>query len=362
MKNRLLALCATLATCLSMFAIDYMYIELKDGKVVKYNVDDINQAYFGKETKDTSTVNSQHGGTNVADVVYIEPLKFKISSDSTVEVIDGNYSKLDTITIPSKVNVNGKVYSVTGIANWAFFDCLKLRSIDIPESVSYIGSGAFTNCSALTSIKLPKSLTTISDSIFASCTGLKNVIIPDGVTFIDNQAFWECNSLENITIPNSVTKIGYRAFYGCFNLKTVTLSKNTEFEEMTFPKITTIIYSDEELDFDYDYSDYDYDFGDGVGVKITAKGGSGEYDISVNCGNPGSFGGYILALDSLSDNEWKLLLYEKYFLSPGTENSCNGFENLYNNTTGVYTAWIRICVIDKVTGEELCKDISLDFK
>lgn len=56
---------------------------------------------------------------------------------------------------------------------------------------------------------------------FTARTKLKSVVIPDTVTYISANAFNRCNSLTTITIPKSVEKIGVNAFSKCENLKTI---------------------------------------------------------------------------------------------------------------------------------------------
>ena len=48
-------------------------------------------------------------------------LRFKILSDSTVELTkESSYRNHDSITIPEKVRIGGKVYTVTSIGYFAF--------------------------------------------------------------------------------------------------------------------------------------------------------------------------------------------------------------------------------------------------
>ena len=112
---------------------------------------------------------------------------------------------------------------VSGIGDYAFFNCSGLTSITIPNSVTTIGSNTFNICTSLTNVTIPNSVTTIGSYAFFTCTSLTNVTIPNSVTTIDSYAFGYCPSLDNVTIPNSVTTIGSYAFLNCSSLTNVTI-------------------------------------------------------------------------------------------------------------------------------------------
>ena len=128
--------------------------------------------------------------------------------------------------------------SVTKIQERAFFDCKDLSivfaegitkipgcvsgygawggsgivSITIPSSVTFIGSYAFAYCSGLTEMTIPEGVTTIGSSAFIDCSGLASITILEGVTRIGDSAFLGCSGLSELTIPSSVTSIGEKAF------------------------------------------------------------------------------------------------------------------------------------------------------
>lgn len=137
-------------------------------------------------------------------------------------VENASHSMTDVI-IPSKVTIDGVVYSVTKISSKAFWYHGDMKSISIPNSVTSIGSQAFYNCSSLTSISIPNSVTSIEYDTFEGCSSLATVSIPNSVTVIGNYAFKGCSSLTSVSIPNSVTIIGCDAFSGCSSLISVTI-------------------------------------------------------------------------------------------------------------------------------------------
>jgi hypothetical protein len=117
--------------------------------------------------------------------------------------------------------------SVTIIGDYAFKGCSRLQNITIPESVSYIGVAAFDGCPGLIDITIPNGVTTINGNMFNGCSELKNVSLPNTVTNIDNNAFNGCTSLTSITIPAGVETIGDYAFSGCGELASIYLLSET---------------------------------------------------------------------------------------------------------------------------------------
>jgi hypothetical protein len=147
------------------------------------------------------------------------PLKFKILTDSTAEVTKENCVE-GSVTIPSKVVIDGKTYSVVSITYQAFKNCKGLTNITIPSSVVKIEGYAFTN-SGLTTIELPSSITSIDYGLFSGCSDLVSVKIPSSVESIGENAFVSCTSLTNLELSSSIKSIGVMAFYNCKNLDLV---------------------------------------------------------------------------------------------------------------------------------------------
>jgi hypothetical protein len=82
-----------------------------------------------------------------------------------------------TVAIPA--TIDGK--AVTGIGEWAFYECSDLVSVTIPEGVTAIGKWAFAGCSRLASVTIPK--------------GVASIAIPASVVSIGEGAFGFCRSL-----------------------------------------------------------------------------------------------------------------------------------------------------------------------
>ena len=153
-------------------------------------------------------------------------MKVKVAGASA---LSGSHEISGNVVIPASVSYEGTSYSVTGIADYAFYGCTGLASITIPNSIISIGKKAFSGCSGLTSVTLNSNAIVSQeyklDSNIGSIFGsqVKEYIIGEGVTWIGQQAFRDCSGLTSVTIPNSVTSIGEYAFYNCSSLTSVTI-------------------------------------------------------------------------------------------------------------------------------------------
>ena len=138
------------------------------------------------------------------------------------------------------------------ICNSAFWYCLSLSEIVIPNSVTSIGDLAFSFCSSLAEVVIPNSVVCINGNPFWYWNGkleclspsfvyennilfnkdksriisfrnqnLTSYVIPNNVTSIGDRAFSFCSSLAEVVIPNSVTRIGDSAFESCSSLAEV---------------------------------------------------------------------------------------------------------------------------------------------
>lgn len=85
-----------------------------------------------------------------------------------------------------------------------------IERIVIDEGVTGVGEYAFYNCTALTEIIVPSTLKRIGDLAFYSCDQLREIIMPDGVESIGENSFKDCSALWIICKRGSYTD-GYAA-------------------------------------------------------------------------------------------------------------------------------------------------------
>jgi BspA type Leucine rich repeat region (6 copies) len=116
---------------------------------------------------------------------------------------------------------------LTSIQSHAFFHCLKLRNVHLPDNVTEIGVQAFKGCTSLEDIVLPTGLTMIADGTFKNCICLKRIHIPANVVAIRDCAFRGCTALQTMSFAPegecAVEYLGSSFIKRCRNLKTFSL-------------------------------------------------------------------------------------------------------------------------------------------
>lgn len=112
--------------------------------------------------------------------------------------------------------------NVTSIGSGAFAECLSLKEFTgkyaSDDKRLLIVSNtvvAFAQTGISSYDKIPASVKAIGDFAFINCLNLKSVTIPSGVLTIGESAFSGCSSLPSIIIPETVSEIRSSAFDGC---------------------------------------------------------------------------------------------------------------------------------------------------
>ena len=155
------------------------------------------------------------------------------------------------LVIPSTVQDNDGVdYTVSAISDYAFWGCVELQNVVIPNTVTEIRDDAFGRCSSLSNITfqsghkelylsdhnrqgplfaecsldsvfIGRNLTSKayvayieSSSPFSESKLLRSVYVSDSVTYIGKYCFRDCENLEHVYGMNKVDSIGEQSFVG----------------------------------------------------------------------------------------------------------------------------------------------------
>ncbi len=113
----------------------------------------------------------------------------------------------------------------------------KIKTVEIESGVASIGDYAFYECVCLTNVTIPDSVTSIGDFAFSFCS-LTNIIIPDSVESVGTWAFSYCTELTSLTIGAGVTSLGYYNFGGCSNLININVAQ----ENNTYCSIDGVLF------------------------------------------------------------------------------------------------------------------------
>lgn len=210
MRKKLLTLATAFGLTVPMFASMNMYVKQKDGKIVSFDVENVEEVYYGMG--DSPIIETPAVDAASSDLRYF------ILNDNEVEVT-GFINGSANIVVPARVTISGKTYIVTSIGKGAFEEQTRIKTVTLPNTIKIIGESAFEDCENLTSINIPSSVTVIEEDAFAGCEKLTNVSLNEGLTTIGGWAFDGCSSFTSIKIPSSVNFIGANAFLNTDNIE-----------------------------------------------------------------------------------------------------------------------------------------------
>ena len=100
---------------------------------------------------------------------------------------------------------------VEEICDYAFYQCVNLLELTLPENLLKVGTGAFDYCKSLETLVLNDSLVYISSNAFAHWESLTEVSIPGSVCHIGGGAF---NSPVSPFLVHFRVTDGWNRYYG----------------------------------------------------------------------------------------------------------------------------------------------------
>ena len=119
------------------------------------------------------------------------------------------------IIVPRNVKYDGQNFVVTGVADGAFANCIRIQGVELPTTMFFIGDQAFYHCTDLRVILMPETLTSIGESAFEGCTALVDVVMPNSLIELGAYAFKDCSNVRHFVISHSLPIIPEGAFLNC---------------------------------------------------------------------------------------------------------------------------------------------------
>lgn len=114
--------------------------------------------------------------------------------------------------------------TLTDFGNMSVFNCKQLKALDFSNTqITSFQPCTFKNCYSLADVKLPTKITSIPEELFVN-TKIKTIDVPETVTFIGQKAFRHCTKLQTFKFPTKVYQIGEGAFRECASLDNIDMS------------------------------------------------------------------------------------------------------------------------------------------
>lgn len=178
----------------------------------------------------------------------VDNIDYELYTDGTAWVKNGKKAQGD-VTILSKIEVDGKEYTVEGIYNNAFSFNESITSVTLPDNLKYINDGAFAYCRNLENINnIPKHIENLGEygEVFSGTkfldNGIKNeffvfsdwlikytpqgetvkVTVPEGIFGIAVYALTDADN--TVVLPKSLRAVSLFAFNS--NLKNIDTGDN----------------------------------------------------------------------------------------------------------------------------------------
>ncbi|MEI3188239.1 MAG: leucine-rich repeat protein [Lachnospiraceae bacterium] len=136
----------------------------------------------------------------------------------------------------------------------AFQGCTSLKTLDIPKSLRYIEKNAFMENKAVREIRYETEnlSTVISPEVFRECNRLQLIVLPEKLEKVGPRAFYKCKELDGIQFPATLKEIEEEAFYqngltelhlpnGLVKISDSAFFKCTQLEYVRIPESVKII-------------------------------------------------------------------------------------------------------------------------
>lgn len=151
-------------------------------------------------------------------------------------ICSGNCKALKSVDFPA---------SLTGIGNYAFWNCTSLEKMtggeglryvgreiagytpfaqndeNYENGVLYVGASAIDAKDDISTVTLRNGTVSVARSAFWNNENLSSAVLPEGVAVLGYYAFYNCPALAEISLPSTLATVYYYVFDESVNIKTV---------------------------------------------------------------------------------------------------------------------------------------------
>ncbi len=155
----------------------------------------------------------------------VDGIYYKVTALGEVAVRRHPTDYTGDIAIPSAIEFEKIRYSVTAVADSAFYGADKLTAVTFPYTIKSIGNYAFYYCSGITQVTISDNVKTIGEYAFGDCGKLEYIHLPEGLESVGMAVFLRA-PFTSITLPSTLSDIANITFLGCSNLTKI-VARNT---------------------------------------------------------------------------------------------------------------------------------------
>src|SRR5574344_117408 len=148
-------------------------------------------------------------GFSFQSIYFGKTIYYNITSNTAPYQVMVTYGStpnayLGSIIIPGTVTYNGNLYSVTSVGDSAFFGCVGISSVTLPDGISHIGNHAFNGCTNLDTLLIqataPPSIDTSSFN-YADFGGIIVAVPCHSLSSYRADSIWNrCDTIITLTL------------------------------------------------------------------------------------------------------------------------------------------------------------------
>lgn len=138
---------------------------------------------------------------------------YPTAAEAAEYTIPASVKKVNSFAFAYAANLTKvSMSNVTDLGDYTFSSCFKLEKVELGQGLTAIGAGLFRKCYALKSIVIPEGVKSIgyldaegneAGSAFQNCMSLKEITLPSTLTNVYRGSFYGCDALAKVNFNGS---------------------------------------------------------------------------------------------------------------------------------------------------------------